>query len=140
MRDPKKYLYRNPLSGVYTGFWACMRPHGSYVGLWPGGLLKRIWALIGKPKTILQPFAGKSKVGIGCDWNRNVKPDIITDAQNLPFKDNCFDCVLMDPPYDDNYVAHYSDLDQRLVRTKPSFSFYKSMDEGARVTKHGGFL
>jgi len=140
VRDPKKYLYRTPLSGVYTGFWACMRPRGKYTGLWPGGLLERIWALIGKQNSILQPFAGLSKIGIGCDWNRNVRPNIVADAQYLPIRDNSFDCVLMDPPYGETYVAHYSSLDQRIARTKPKFSFYKAMEEGARVTRPGGFL
>lgn len=140
MRDPIKYLYFNPRSGVHTGFWACMRPHGKYTGLWPGGLLERIWALIGKPRTILQPFTGLSKIGVGIDLNSHVRPDIIADAQQLPIKDNSFEAVLMDPPYTQTYVAHYSDLDQRIARTKPKFGFYKAMKEGARVTRPGGFL
>ena len=140
MKDSRKHLYQNPISGVYTGFWACMRPRGPYTGLWPGGLLERIWQLIGNQKEILQPFAGLSKIGVGCDWNRNVKPHIVADAQHLPIRDNCFECVLMDPPYSDLYVQHYSLLDQRIKATKPKFSFYKAMNEAARVTKPGGFL
>jgi len=140
MRNPLKYLYRNPKSGVYTGFWACTRPCGPYTGLWPSGLLERLWVLIGKQKSVFQPFKGLSKVGIGCDWNRNVKPEIVADAQQLPIRDESFDCVLMDPPYSETYVAHYSELDQRIKRTKPKFSFYKSLQEGARIVKPGGFL
>jgi len=140
MRNPLKYLYQNPDSGVYTGFWACSRPHGKYTGLWPGGLLERIWVLIGKPESIFQPFQGLSKVGIGCDWNRHVHPDIVADAQHLPIKDNAFDCVLLDPPYTATYIAHYASLDQRIARSKPKFSFYKALAEGARVTRPGGFL
>ena len=141
MKDPLKYLYRNPKSGVYTGYWACSRPTGKYTGLWPGGLLKRIWVLIGgKPEKILQPFTGLSKVGVGCDWNRHVHPDIIADAQHLPIKDDSFDCVLLDPPYTQTYVAHYAALDQRIARSKPKFSIYKAFGEGARVTRPGGFL
>lgn len=140
MKDPRKYLYRNPFSGVYTGFWACSRPHGKYVGIWPIGLIERIFKLCGKPKTILEPFAGTSKLGISIDWNRKVKPHIIADAQHLPIRDDLFDMVLEDPPYDETMVAHYSDLDQRIARKKPQFSFYKAMDEGARVVRPGGFL
>ena len=140
MTDFKKYLYRNPISGVYTGFWACMRPRGPYTGLWPEGLLERVWQLIGRPKTIFQSFAGLSKVGVGCDWNRNVRPDIVADSQHLPVKPNSFDCVLMDPPYSETYVQHYSRLDQRIKATKPPFSFYKAMAEAARVVKPGGHL
>lgn len=141
MKDPRKYLYKNPTSGVYTGFWACMRPRGPYTGLWPGGLLERIWILLGgKPKRIFQPFKGLSKIGIGTDWNRNVKPDIVADAQHLPIKSDSFDCVLMDPPYSETYVQHYSSLDQRIKQTKPKYSFYKALKEGARITAPGGFL
>lgn len=139
-KDPKKYLYQNPISGVYTGFWACSRPHGKYTGIWPFGLIERIFTLLGKPKTILEPFGGTSKLGVSIDWNRHVKPHIIADAQHLPIKDNCIQMVLTDPPYDENYVQHYSDLDQRIARSKPSFSFYKAMLEAARVTEPGGFL
>jgi len=135
-----KFLYRNPYSGVYTGFWACSRPHGKYVGIWPIGLTERIFTLIGKPKLILEPFAGTSRLGIAIDWNREVKPHIVADAQKLPVRDNCIDMVLMDPPYDTTMILRYSDLDQRIKRAKPRFSFYKAMEEGARVVKPGGYL
>jgi len=140
MRDSKKYLYQNPESGVYTGFWACSRPHGKYTGIWPIGLIERVYELIGKPNTILEPFSGTSKLGVSIDWNSNVHPDILADAQNLPIRDECFDAVFLDPPYTENYVQHYSDLDQRLKRTKPKFGFYKAFTEAGRVCKSGGHV
>ena len=135
-----KYLYQNPESGIYTGFWACSRPHGKYTGIWPIGLIERVFELIGKPETILEPFAGTSKLGVSIDLNCNVHPNIVADAQKLPIKDESFDCVLLDPPYSDIYVQHYSDLDQRIRRTKPKFGFYKAFTEAGRVVKKGGFV
>jgi SAM-dependent methyltransferase len=140
LNDPKKYLYRNPISGVYTGYWSCSRPHGKYTGIWPIGLVERIFRVIGKPESILEPFGGISKLGVSIDWNRNVKPTILADAQHLPIREDSFDCVLLDPPYDNTSVQHYSDLDQRLKRTKPKFGFYKAYIEAARVCKPGGHV
>lgn len=140
MNDVKKYLYQNPESGVYTGFWACSRPHGKYTGIWPFGLIARVFCLIGKPKTILEPFGGISKLGVSIDWNRHVKPTIIADAQHLPIRDESVDGVFVDPPYDSNYVQHYSDLDQRIKRTKPKYRFYHAFAEAGRVCKPGGHV
>lgn len=139
MRDARKYLYQNPHSGAYTGFWACARPRGKYVGLWPFGLIKRIFQLLGKPETILEPFAGKSKLGVGIDLNRNVKPSIIADAQHLPIKDDSFHMVLLDPPYDVAAFKHYSaEWPRRYHKLK--FRFYKAWREAAKVVKPEGHL
>jgi len=135
-----KYLYRNPISGVYTGFWACERPRGPYVGIWPFGLIERVFQLCGKPETILEPFGGTSKLGISIDINPKVKPHIRADAQHLPIRSNRFDMVLMDPPYEDKAVRHYSDIWQPETRKKLRFSFYKAFKEAARCVKPGGFL
>ena len=131
----KKYLYQNPKSGVYTGFWACSRPHGKYTGIWPGGLIERVFELVGKPQTILEPFAGTSKLGVGIDLNRNGSPTIVGDAQQLPIRNDSFDMVLLDPPYTQTYVEHYALLHQPVHRTKPKFRFYHALHEAGRVTK-----
>jgi len=140
MKTSLKYLYKNPKSGVYTGYWSCGRPTGKYVGKWPKGLINKIFELCGYPTSILEPFAGTSRLGISIDLNPKVRPHIRADAQFLPIKDNSFDMVLMDPPYDLTMVYHYSDLWQTQKRRKPKFSFYKAIKEGARVTKPGGHL
>jgi hypothetical protein len=138
--NPVKYLYRNPYSGIYTGVWECSRPHGKYTGIWPIGLIDRVFQLIGEPGSILEPFAGTSKLGVSIDWNRNVNPHIVADAQHLPIRAESFDCILLDPPYSESYVQHYSDLDQRIKRTKPKFSVYKAIEEACRVVRHGGHV
>jgi len=139
-RDALNYLYRNPKSGVYTGYWACERPRGPYVGLWPPGLIERIFQITGQPDLILEPFAGLSKLGVSVDINPKVRPDIRADAQKLPIRDDIFDMVLMDPPYEPQAVRHYSDLWQTEPRTRPQFRFYHAWKEGARVTRPGGYL
>jgi len=136
----KKYLIQNPESGIWYGIWNLPRPTKKYTGVYPPGLIERVFDLIGKPKTILEPFGGISKLGTSIDWNRNVKPHIIADAQYLPIRDQSFDSVFLDPPYSEQYVQHYSELDQRIKRTKPKYSFYKALKEACRAVKEGGYI
>jgi len=134
MREPAKtYLYRNPNSGVYTGFWACMRPHGKFRGLWPGGLLERVFELVGKPEVILEPFAGTSRIGLSIDLNKEVKPDIVADAQHLPLKPDSIDMVLMDPPYNSQELRNY-------LGKKIHFSIYRALGETKRIVKKDGHV
>jgi len=114
-----------------------MRPTGKYVGLWPGGLLRRVFELCGEPKTLLEPFSSLSKLGVSVDLNPNVKPHVRADAQLLPFKNNCFDMVLMDPPYSKEAAEGYAKL---WTARKLKFGIYKALREAARVTRKGGFL
>jgi len=127
-----KYLYHNPQTGRWTGFWACPRPTGKYTGLWPPSLIERIFAFCGKPNMILEPFGGRSKLGVSVDINRDVRPTVVADAQHLPFREKTFDMVLADPPYEDEFVEHYAGLAKRRIK----FTFYKALVECARVCKH----
>jgi len=139
-KNALKYLYRNPESGVYTGYWSCERPRGPYVGLWPVGLIKRVFQITGRPDLILEPFSGLSRLGIAVDINPKVNPDIRADAQMLPIRDDVFDMVLIDPPYEPQAVRHYSLIWQPETGKRPQFRFYHSWKEGARVTRPGGYL
>ncbi|MEM2108144.1 MAG: hypothetical protein QXL10_02530 [Candidatus Bathyarchaeia archaeon] len=138
--DPLKFLYYNPESGVYTGFWACSRPRGQYTGIWPYGLLQRVFRLIGQSDSILEPFGGTSKLGVSVDLNPHVRPHIIADAQFLPIRDESFGLVLVDPPYNQLYVEHYSSLHQNVPRTKPKLSVYRALREAVRVCRKGGYI
>jgi len=123
-----KYLYQNPQTGKWTGFWACARPLGKYTGLWPSTLIERIFEFCGKPNTILEPFGGKSKLGVSVDINQDVRPTVVADAQHLPFRDSSFDMVLADPPYEDPFVRHYANLAKKRIK----FHFYRALAECAR--------
>lgn len=123
---------------VATGFWVLHRPVGPYTGIWPIGLIKRLKRKIGWSDKVLEVCSGTSKEGITIDLNLNMKPDICADAHHLPFRDGVFDRVLFDPPYNDDYVQHYSDIAKPQVRSYPSFKLYKALEECTRVCSFGG--
>ena len=56
-------------------------------------------------KTLMKGFSlniccGKSKLGdIRADIKREMKPDVLCDVHNLPFRLNSFDTVFCDPPF-----------------------------------------
>jgi len=81
---------------------------------------------------VLQPFAGLCQYGVKLDIRRDVQPDIVGDAHNLPFKDESFWIVLCDPPY--------SNEEARKLYGTPPLQFYRWTKECIRVLKAGGVL
>lgn len=75
--NSRKYLYRHPRTGNYTGFWACGRVIGPYTGRWPPGLVRRIYEFCSRPENVLEPFGGTSKLGVSIDLNREVRPTVL---------------------------------------------------------------
>lgn len=134
MNKYKKYLVQNPKSGVWYGLWACRRPSGKYVGITPGGLIERIFELCGKPQLMLEPFGGTSHISITTDINRSVKPTILADAHNLPFKDKVFDLVFLDPPYEIKWYKSKYFPEMKKVK------IYRVLSEAARTVKEGGYI
>jgi SAM-dependent methyltransferase len=116
--------------------WVLPRPRQDhYIGSWPLHFGKKLkWELFGKQSNplILNPFGGKSEVGLRCDMNKDVNPDFFADAHNLPFKDDIFDAVFLDPPYNNK-------LSKSLFGTG-KLKFRVFINEAVRVCKPGGFV
>lgn len=87
--------------------WVLPRPRRSkYKGGFPLHFEKKLLRELNidsKKHKILHPFGGHAEYGIRVDINPAVKPNIIADAHNLPFGDDEFDLVILDPPYSDDY-------------------------------------
>jgi len=81
---------------------------------------------------ILHPFGGMAEYGIRIDMKREVKPDIFADAHNLPVKNEMFDAVFLDPPYNNDY--------SKSLYNTGKLNFKKYTQEAVRVLKEGGYL
>lgn len=121
---------------IETIAWVLPRPNKSkYIGSFPLHFEKKLLRLLDidpDNDAILHPFGGKAEFGFRCDINPDVQPDFVCDAHRLPFKDNSFDLVVLDPPYSEEYS-------KRLYNTgKLKFGQYTS--EAVRVCKEGGYV
>lgn len=105
----------------------------SYPGSWPKvviNYLKRSGYMKG---AILEPFAGKSNLNtFKIDINKELQPNIIGAAQILPFKDESFDCAILDPPYSSKYS-------ESLYNTKMP-DVKACIKEAARCVKNKGYV
>lgn len=115
--------------------WVLPRPRGDH---YPGGFplyfegkLIRLLQLQNGAK-ILHPFGGMAEYGIRVDVDPSINPDIVANAESLPFNDKTFDLVVCDPPYT-------ADLAKKLYKC-PGPKFYKWTREAVRVCKEFGFI
>ena len=119
--------------------WVLPRPRktSKYVGGFPLHFEKKLLKLLDIDPNyhkILQPFGGMGEFGIRIDLRESVKPDVLANAHNLPFKNNIFDLVLLDPPYSqEDCIRLY---DKKL----PKLIFKKYVAEAVRVTKEKGYV
>lgn len=119
--------------------WVLPRPGKSkYIGSFPLHFEKKLYRELGidpYKDYILHPFGGKAEFGIRCDINPDVEPDVVCNAHKLPFEDNVFDCVVLDPPYSE-------ELAERLYDTKKygKLKFKDYTAEAVRVCKNEGFI
>jgi len=115
-----------------TMWWLPRPRRNKFKGGFPLHFEKKLMELLDMPKLILQPFAGNCEWGIKVDINREFKPDVIADAHNLPFKDDVFNLVLLDPPYSDAY--------SKSLYKSGKIHFNKYTSEAVRVTRPRGFI
>jgi len=118
---------------IPTIVWTLPRPPASkYKGGFPLYFKQNLVQLLGYPERILHPFGGMAEFGTRVDLNPDVNPDIVADAHELPFEDESWDCVVLDPPYSD---AEADDL----YKTPPLRQAVYTR-EAVRVLKPGGWL
>lgn len=89
--------------------------------------------LLGHPDKILHPFGGRAEIGERCDIDPLVEPDHVCDAHELPFPDDTYDLVVLDPPYSDEEAL---ELYKTTVKLRPG----AYIAEAVRVLKPGGWL
>ena len=113
--------------------WVLPRPRKPYYpGSFPLHFEIKLIRELENPEKILHPFGGHSEHGIRCDLKREVVPDTLADAHNLPFQNEYFDLVICDPPYSDK-------LSKDLYKT-PKVKYRTYTNEAVRVCKVGGFV
>jgi len=79
---------------------------------------------------ILHLFCGKSEIGDTCDIIPFVNPKYNIDCcKELPFKDESYNYVIADPPYD-----------LGIKNITNTFKPYSWLSEAIRVLKTGGYL
>jgi len=123
------------MGNVTNYVWILPRPRADH---YPGGfpqhfeskLLK--FLNVGLGAKILHPFGGMAEYGIRVDLARGPKPDIVANAECLPFRDNTFDLVILDPPYSDQHA-------KKLYNAPPA-RFRRYTTEAIRVCKGYGFI
>lgn len=118
---------------IPTLVWTLPRPRSDkYKGGFPLYFEQNLIQLLGYPDDILHPFGGMAETGIRVDLRPDVQPDVIGDAHDLPFLDESFDLVVLDPPYSDEEAAE-------LYDTPPLRSAVYTR-EAVRVLREGGWL
>ena len=83
-------------------------------------------------KGLLNMFSGGSKMGHTVDINSKVKPKTVADCHNLPFDDESFDNVFLDPPY--------SDEESKELYGTGSLKPTKYLSEAVRVCRKDGII
>jgi len=111
--------------------WHLPRPSSVYRGSYPLYFEDKFKKLVGF-SDYLHLFSGSAKTGFKVDIKRENKPHLVADCHHLPFRDNSFNGVLADPPYNDDYA-------KRLYKT-PNLKPTKYMKEMVRVCKPNGII
>lgn len=118
---------------ISTITWTLPRPPVSkYPGGFPRFFEENLVKLLGYPDRILQPFGGRATYGVRCDLDPTLEPDVVCDAHKLPFDDESFDLVLLDPPY--------SDEEAQTIYGTPPLRPSVYTREAVRVTRPGGWV
>ena len=104
-----------------------------YPGSWPKVVIDYLQRSGYIHGAVLEPFSGKSNLDtVKIDISPGLLPDIIGAAQQMPFKDDVFDCAILDPPYSEKWS-------RKLYNTKfPDIK--KCLKESARCVKSNGYV
>jgi len=122
---------------VFTALWACKRAFKKFTGPYPEDFLDRVYRFLGVTEEwkICHLFSGvvekRFKNEVTVDINPNLKPDFVEDATKTHFKDNSFDLVLADPPYNEKYAKKYG---TKLPKIKDILM------ESVRICKKDGYI
>lgn len=118
---------------IPTITWVLPRPPKSrHKGGFPQYFEENLVKLLGYPDRILHPFGGRAEIGTRVDINPEYEPDVVADAHDLPFDDESFDLVVLDPPYSDEEAAEL----YGTPRLRPG----QYTAEAVRVLRQGGWL
>ena len=105
-----------------------------------GGYPKRFleWVFdimqVEEPAEVLHLCSGSVRSGWTVDIRSSVKPLVVADVRHLPFRDNTFNFVLADPPYDKSYAQNLYGVGS--CYPKPG----EVLKEAARVVRPGGLI
>jgi hypothetical protein len=130
--------------------WACGRPTAKYKGAYPNGLLKRIDALmeITEKTKVLHLFSGSitgRENEDTMDIQEENEPTFVADArERFPIRDNQYDIVIADPPYDmeesgtgKTVTVDYSDKLWKTEFIRPyAFWFYTTWSTSSQRELH----
>jgi site-specific DNA-cytosine methylase len=133
LKNVKQFLRRDVR--VKKGCFYLPRPSMThYKGSFPLNLESMLLKFLNiqKEVLILQPFGGRSALGLRLDVKREVQPDVIGDAHYLPFREGIFDLILADPPYSNAESVN-------LYQTK-KISFRVYSKELVRTIKLNGLI
>lgn len=118
---------------IPTITWTLPRPPKSkYKGGFPLHFEQNLVQLLGYPDEILHPFGGRAELGLRVDLNETSEPHVVADAHALPFHDDTFDAVILDPPYSDEEAAEL----YQTPKLRPALY----TREAVRVCKPGGWV
>ena len=116
---------------IFRDVWGLSAHNENYAGAFPSGFIKKLkrrwW---GQKRLWLFSGSFKDKGGTTVDLNSAVYPDYCCDCEKLPFKDNTYDFVMLDPPY--------SKYEAKELYDMKYCSIVKVMNEAARVCMPGG--
>ena len=144
--QPSTVVRPRRLSPVPTVAWVLPRPKfDRYPGGFPRHFEKKLINLLGNPSPILHQFGGMGEYGLRIDlrvthpleqqFGSKVKwkpPDVRADAHNLPFRDDLFGLVIVDPPY--------SKEESRSLYGTGKLTYSHYIREAVRVCGTGGYV
>lgn len=103
-------------------------------GGYPKGFIK--WACrmmeCDDPDSVLHLCSGSVLRGTTLDVREEKRPNVVADCRRTPFRDECFDYILIDPPYSKEYARNLYDTER--VYPAPGVI----LREAARLLRPGG--